>query len=294
MRERKIMGQRFRDQMLRSQKNEITEYHIYRKLSRLVKDKGNRRVLAGIADDELRHYNFWKEQTGQEVKPSRWKIWKYTTISRFLGLTFGIKLMEKGEEKAQVNYDEMAKEIPAVKKIEKDENSHERELIGMINEEMLKYVGSIVLGLNDALVELTGALAGFTLALQNTSLVAITGLITGIAASMSMGASEYLSAKSEEGEKDPRKSAIYTMLAYITTVSFLIAPFLLIPEIYLALGVTLLNAVMVIFVFTYYISVARDLNFRRRFLEMVMISIGVAALTFLIGFLINMFIGIDV
>ena len=59
----------------------------------------------------------------------------------------------------------------------------------------------MVLGLNDALVEFTGALAGYTFALQNTLLVAMTGLITGVAASLSMATSEYLSTKSEENAK---------------------------------------------------------------------------------------------
>lgn len=85
----------------------------------------------------------------------------------------------------------------------------------------------MVLGLNDALVELTGVLAGLTLALQNTRLVAMTGFITGIAASLSMSASEYLSAKSEEGPQDPLKASIYTGSAYVLTVLFLIFPYLL-------------------------------------------------------------------
>jgi len=52
----------------------------------------------------------------------------------------------------------------------------------LIEEKRLEYTGSIVLGLNDALVEMTGALAGLTLALQNTRLIALSGLVTGIAA----------------------------------------------------------------------------------------------------------------
>ena len=35
----------------------------------------------------------------------------------------------------------------------------------MINDERLQYISSMVLGINDALVELTGAPAGFTFAL---------------------------------------------------------------------------------------------------------------------------------
>jgi VIT1/CCC1 family predicted Fe2+/Mn2+ transporter len=56
----------------------------------------------------------------------------------------------------------------------------------MIEEERLEYVGAMILGLNDALVELSGSLAGFTLALQDSKLVAMVGMITGIAAALSM------------------------------------------------------------------------------------------------------------
>jgi VIT1/CCC1 family predicted Fe2+/Mn2+ transporter len=106
--------------------------------------------------------------------------------------------MEKVEGKAEAIYEEISKYVPAAIDIEKDEKEHERKLINLIGEERLKYVGSMVLGLNDALVELTGALAGFTLAFRNTRLIAMAGFITGIAASLSMAASEYLSTKSEE------------------------------------------------------------------------------------------------
>jgi VIT1/CCC1 family predicted Fe2+/Mn2+ transporter len=283
-----------RSRVISAQRNEITEHLVYGRLADSMKDQHNAKVLKTIAGDELGHYNFWKSLSGEEVQPSLWKVWKYYLIARFFGLTFGLKLMENGEGRAQKNYGELARKIPAARRLEKDENKHENELIGMINEEKLKYVGSIVLGLNDALVELTGALAGFTLALHNTSLVAITGLITGIAASLSMGASEYLSSKSEGGEKDPVKSAIYTTVAYIFTVFFLIAPFLLVPGLYLALGLTIMNAIIVISVFTFYISVARDLSFKRRFAEMAVVSLGVTIITFAIGYLINLFWGISI
>ena len=104
--------------------------------------------------------------------------------------------MEKVEGKAQAIYEEISKYVPAAIDIEKDEKEHERKLIDLIDEERLRYVGSMVLGLNDALVELTGALAGFTLAFRNTRLIAMASFITGIAASLSMAASEYLSTKS--------------------------------------------------------------------------------------------------
>jgi len=281
-----------RKTVLKAQGNEITEYYIYRKLASCLKEEGNKKILKEKAEDELRHYNFWKKYSGREVKPNKLKIWGYYLISRVLGLTFGIKLMEKGEESAQVVYERISERIPEAKKIVEDEDMHEIELINMIDEEKLKYVGSIVLGLNDALVELTGALAGFTFALRETELIAMAGLVTGIAASLSMGASEYLSTKTENSKREELKASIYTGSAYLATVVFLIYPYLIFDNVYLSLGNTLVNAVIVIAFFNYYISIAKDLPFKKRFLEMASISLGVAALSFVVGFVIRSFFGL--
>jgi hypothetical protein len=104
-------------------------------------------------------------------------MWFYYLISRIFGYTFGIKLMERGEEDAQANYERLKGTIKEIEVFLQDENNHEHALIDMLDEESLRYAGSVVLGLNDALVELTGALAGLTLALQNTQLIALSGLI---------------------------------------------------------------------------------------------------------------------
>ncbi|MFP4056006.1 MAG: VIT1/CCC1 transporter family protein [Candidatus Brocadiia bacterium] len=279
--------------LLTAQRNEITEHLIYRKLARCQKDPHNRDVLERIAQDERRHHDQWKEHTGQDVRPDVPRIWFYTLIARLLGLTFSIKLMEKGEDRAQKGYREVADAVPEADSIAADEEEHEQQLLAMVDEERLRYVGSIVLGLNDALVELTGALAGLTFALGKARLIAAAGLITGIAASLSMAASEYLSRKSEESEQDPLKSALYTGAAYVLTVLFLIFPFLLLANPFAALGITLCNALLVILVFTYYVSVARDLAFRPRFLEMAGVSLGVAALSFGIGFVVKQLVGVE-
>ncbi len=276
------------------QKSEISEYHIYTKLSKVIKDPENAKILARIGNEEKNHYEIWKSYTNQEVKPNMLKVRWYYFVSRVFGLTFGIKLMEGGENKAQETYNTMLTDIPEAKKIMDEEHIHEKELIGMIDEERLQYAGSIVLGLNDALVELTGALAGLSLALQNTKLIAMAGLITGIAASFSMAASDYLSKKADNTEKNPARSATYTGTAYILTVALLILPYLLFNHYLLCLGLTLFTAILIIFGFNYYISVAKDLNFKRRFTEMALISLGVSALTFGIGFLVRNALGIDI
>jgi VIT1/CCC1 family predicted Fe2+/Mn2+ transporter len=280
--------------ILDAQRNEITEHLIYERLSRSVKDPHNKEVLKRISDEELRHYNFWKKYTRRDVKPNMWKVWKYFLISKIFGITFGIKLMENGEEEAQTTYERMSEFIPEAKDIVRDEDEHERQLMDLIDEERLKYVGSMILGLNDALVEFTGALAGYTFALPNTQIVAMTGLITGVAASLSMAASEYLSTKSEGDARSPLKAASYTGIAYIITVLFLIAPYLILTDAYICLGLEIMDAIIVIFLFTFYISVARDLPFKKRFLEMAAISLGIAGLTFTIGVFIRIFLNVEV
>ena len=289
-----MLDKEIEQEIVIAQQDEITEYSVYKRLSASVIDPHNKGVLDRIAEDELKHYHFWKKHTHQEMKPEKWVGWKYYLISKIFGITFGIKLMEKTESIAQVNYEKISRFIPGAIDLKKDEIEHEKELINLIDEERLKYVGSMVLGLSDALVELTGTLAGLTFALRNTRLIAMAGLITGIAASLSMAASEYLSTKSEEGVRDPATAALYTGSGYVLTVLFLIFPYLLFKNYYFCLGFTLFNAVIVIVLFTYYVSVAKDIPFRKRFFEMVAISFGVAALTFVIGYFIKLFLNVDV
>ena len=280
--------------MLAYQRIEITEYHIYRKLALIEKSPGNRAVLEHIAADELRHAEFWRQHTGQDIRPDRWKVRFYFWISRLLGLTFGIKMMERGENTAQVNYGSLEGIVTGVEDLTADENDHESKLLDMIDEERLHYMGSVVLGLNDALVELTGGLAGLTLALGDTRLIALSGMIVGIAAAMSMAASEYLSTKEDAGEKEPFKSSVYTGVAYTVTVIVLIAPYLLFENSYVCLGWTLSAAVLIIAAFNYYISVANDRPFRKHFLEMAGVSLGVAVLSFGVGYIVRAFLGVDV
>ncbi len=289
-----MLDQELKKSILRAQKNEITGHIIYQKLANILKDREKAKILERLSQDELSHYEFWQGLTKKSIKADKFKIFFYILISRIFGLTFGLKLMEGGEDLAQDTYEKIKSISPQVEKIIQDEELHENQLIDLIDEERLKYVSSVVLGLNDALVELTGALVGFSLALQNAKLVGIVGLITGIAASLSMAASEYLSTKQEDTGKSPLKASIYTGFAYIGTVTLLILPYLLFENIFFCLSLVIFAALVVIFIFTYYISVAKELDFKKRFLEMAGISLGVAVINFIIGIIIRNVFGIEV
>lgn len=276
------------------QKAEITEHLVYKKLAEMTDKKENALILERISNEEMEHYQILKKITGEDVSPSSFNVFIYVKIASIFGLNFGLKLMEGGESKSAETYS-FLKEFPQAKKMMEDEKEHEKRIISMIDESILTYVSSVVLGLNDALVELTGALTGFTLALQNSRLVAMAGLITGIAASMSMGVSNYLSVKHEsEGEKKPLKSAFYTFVSYIGTVIVLIAPYFVIGNIYVSLGTALIFAILIIAFFNFYVSVAKGLNFKERFLEMALLSLGVSAINYVIGILVRKYLHIDI
>lgn len=277
------------------QQNEITESVIYEKIARFAKGEENKQTLMRLSKEERAHYETWKKYTGTELKPSRLKVFRYTLIARILGFTFAVKLMERGEEAAQDEYALLAEEVEESTHIRQQEEEHEQALLSMLDEERLKYVGSMVLGLNDALVELTGSIAGFTFALQDTKLVAVSGLIVGISATFSMASSEFLSAKSE-GRTDAFKSCAYTGIAYLLTVVLLIMPYLFFgsAQYLYALVCMLVTIVLIIAGFTYYTSVAKDQPFGSRFWEMALISIGVAIISFGVGILAKKFLGVDV
>ena len=277
------------------QQNELTESVIYEKIAAFAKGEENKQTLLRLAREEKAHYLIWQKYTGLDMKPESFQVFKYTMIARILGFTFAVKLMERGEENAQIEYELLAKEVAESSAIRQQEEEHEHALLAMLDEERLQYVGSMVLGLNDALVELTGSLAGFAFALQNTRLVALSGLIVGISATFSMASSEFLAARSE-GRTDALKSCSYTGIAYLLTVIALIAPYLIFPaEMFIPALLCMLGMVILIIAgFTYYTSVAQDQPFKSRFLEMALISVGVEVVSFIVGILAKMFLGVDV
>ena len=282
------------DIIKKMQQNELTESVIYEKIARFAKGEENKQTLLRLSREEHAHYEIWKKYTGIEMKPEKAKILKYTFLARTLGFTFAVKLMENGESNAQNEYELLAKEVAESAVIRQQEEEHETALLAMLDEERLQYVGSMVLGLNDALVELTGSLAGFAFALQNTRLIALSGLIVGISATFSMASSEFLAARSE-GRTDALKSCTYTGVAYLLTVIALIAPYLIFPGTQFIPALLCMLAVVILIIagFTYYTSVAQDQPFKSRFLEMAIISVSVAVLSFVVGVLAKKFLGVD-
>jgi len=291
---KKTISQKSLEIIKRMQQSELTESVIYEEIAKFAKGEENKATLLRLAREERAHYEIWRTYTGIDMKPERFKVFRYKLMARIFGFTFAVKLMESGEENSQEEYAALADEVEESVIIRQQEEEHEKALLDMLDEERLQYVGSMVLGLNDALVELTGSLAGFTFAMQNTRLIALSGLIIGISATFSMASSEFLAARSE-GRTDALKSCAYTGVAYLVTVILLIAPYLIFgnQQYMLALICMLAVVILIIAGFTYYTSVAQDQPFGSRFVEMAVISVGVAVISFVVGILAKKFLGVD-
>lgn len=284
-----------KNRLIKMQRDELTGGMLYEKIAARQKDAKNKQIFLDIARAERGHYETWKGYTGEDVAPGRAKIAWFLLMSRVLGVTFTIKFFEKSEDAGISDLRTIENELPEARAIIAEEEEHENRLMAMIDEERLHYVGSIVLGLNDALVELTGTIAGLTFALANNRLVALSGIITGVSATLSMAASNYL-AQRADGNANALKSSVYTGVAYLLTVVLIVLPYLLLPNDWYvaAFAIMIAAVVLVILGFNYYVSVAQDMPFLRRFGEMVFISLGVAALSFAIGLAAKHLLGVSV
>ncbi len=213
------------------------------------------------------------------------KVWLICLLAKLMGLTFTLRLFEnatgKKIERIKQDYPELYGELERY-------NTAKKSKIAAFKEDILNHMGSIVLGLNDALVELSGALAGFTFALQNTLLIGVIGVITGFAATLSMATSEFLSQRHEgKTVSEAIRSCMYTGVAYLFTVTLLVLPYFLIVNPFVSLSVMMLLVLAEIFVFNFYNAVTTGQSFKRSFLEMALISLSVALLSFGVGYMVD-------
>ena len=273
---------------------------IFRYLARYESAPEFKRILETLAEHENEHLAFWLTRADRKTfSVSRWELWKHRLIRKFLGLTFAAKYLESFQEDSSAAYGAILAQTQDKELSEKmrafvaAERTDEETLIGHIKEERVAFISNIVLGLNDGLIELTGALVGFSFALQKPALVALTGAITGISAALSMASSAYLQARHDpERMREAKKSGIYTGIAYLIVVILLVAPFIILHDTHLALVMMFLIVFAIILCVSFYTAVLFDRRFRSQAGEMLMFSVGVALIAFLMGTLFRELTGI--
>jgi vacuolar iron transporter family protein len=270
-----------------------------REFAKSEKNDSYRALLNDLAQYEEKHFEFWKSLSGQDdYKVSSTVIMTYRIIRAIFGITFTLRLLEKQQSSLSDTMRAYLFENEHPRSREMEEIVHvdevrEDKLIRQFKEDRVNFIGSIVLGLNDGLIELSGALTGFSFAFRDHSTVMLAGFILGISASLSMASSAYLQARQEKG-KDPQKSALFTGVAYMVVVVLLILPFLVVPVIEGSIAIMILTVMAIVAGLSFYTSVIFNRNFSQSFREMLLFSVGTAFVTFLIGSAARYFLGIEV
>jgi VIT1/CCC1 family predicted Fe2+/Mn2+ transporter len=151
----------------------------------------------------------------------------------------------------------------------------------------------VVLGLADALVEITGIHAGSLGIYDKTEIAGLAGIIAGGAASLAMASAAYAQAK--QGFKGSAKlSASYTGVSYFVTALVLATPYFLTSSQINAIGLSLALAVVIVTFASYYSSVISMKPFLRDYVELLVILFAVTVALYLFGYVIRAETGITV
>ncbi|RMF60413.1 MAG: rubrerythrin family protein [Calditrichaeota bacterium] len=278
-----------RKDLLRYCEDEYTDHLVYKYLAEREEDSERKNVLLKLSQQEEGHYFFWKGLIGDEYhpRPRRFFI-RFLLLLRYIfGLTFTIKFLERHEDEVINEYRKVlpyfdGENARQLEQIITDEEEHEHFFIGQIQEQRVKYLGFIVLGLADAIIEITGVHAGFLGVSSSTKMAGVAGLIVGFAAAISMGSAAYLQTK-QGSEQHPFTSALITGISYIFAVTLLALPYFLTHNMLVAFVVSLMMAMLLTAYFTFYSAVLFDRVFFREFLENSLLTLGTAVATYLFG-----------
>ncbi len=284
-----------------SARDEYADCAVYKKLSesRFEKNKAFKRTLARLAKMEYKHYVFWiKYCPERKVGASTLKVNLIVFLRFFLGVTFAVKYLERGEAKVIKKYKGLAYRIPSkdirtFREMIADEEAHERDFYERFDEPHIKYISFIVLGLADALVEIAGIHAGSLGIYNSTELAGLAGIVAGAAASIAMASAAYAQAKAGF-EGSAAMSAVYTGISYFITAVILATPYFLTKVMLNALFSSLALAVLLIAFISFYGSVISGGVFRKDFIEVTAIMFGATIALYLLGFAIRHLTGITI
>jgi VIT1/CCC1 family predicted Fe2+/Mn2+ transporter len=280
-------------------RDEYIDYKVYSYLAKLEKNEKRRGILENFGKMEYEHYIFWKNLMKKEMINSSLdsiRIKLFILLKYIFGLIFTIKFMERNEKRVVEEYKKLLDRLEGESKqklelIIKDEIEHENFWMNQIKDETTRYLGFIILGLADAIIEITGVHAGFLGVTASTIIAGIAGLVVGVSASLAMASAAYLQAKQAEGS-NPRISAIYTGIFYILAAVALATPYFMTHDMLLAFSSSLIIAIMLIGFFNFYSSVIFERKFAKEFLTSTIIILITAATAFIVGEFLGSIFGI--
>jgi len=203
-------------------KGELTDYHIYKALARVEGNAKRRSALEEIASTELRHAKYWEsrinESGGSIGKPYSpvFKVLFYLLLRLIFGLAVVIRLRERDEDEAIIRYINARDSMrdPNLDEIIRDEIVHEEYFIEETTQMSTRFnnIRDFIYGMSDGLVEVMAALAGLVPVVASPLLIAIAGLIVGVAGTVSMTIGAYMSVKAQSELMDYRVNKVKTTL----------------------------------------------------------------------------------
>jgi VIT1/CCC1 family predicted Fe2+/Mn2+ transporter len=269
--------------------DEFSDYTLYDRLSKTVgTDSPFAGVLKHLSTTEHGHYEFWRKYVpGEEPKTARLKLYWILFLRRFFGLTFATRYLDRHESKVVSEYAGLASLIPesdrpAFEEMVADEREHEKAFAMKVESAAVRYISFVVLGLADALVEISGIHAGWLGLFDKTEIAGLAGVIAGGAASLAMASAAFAQAK-QGFRGSARLSAVYTGVSYFITAVILATPYFLTSNMLLALGTSLTLAVVILAVTTWYSIVIQQKAFLRDFVEILAILFATTIVVFLLG-----------
>jgi VIT1/CCC1 family predicted Fe2+/Mn2+ transporter len=269
--------------------DEYSDSALYARLSKTVNpDSPIRKVLEDLSATEQRHFEFWRKYVpSEQPRLARLKLYWILFLRRFLGLTFATRYLDRHESNVVQEYQGLARLIPEVDgpayaEMVADEREHEKAFAMKVESSAVRYISFVVLGLADALVEISGIHAGWLGLFEKTEIAGLAGVVAGGAASLAMASAAFAQAK-QGFSGSARLSATYTGVSYFVTAIILATPYFLTSSMILALGTSLGLAVVILAITTWYSIVIQQKPFLRDFLEILAILFGTTILVFLLG-----------
>ena len=273
--------------------DEFSDYTLYDRLSKTVSpDSPFAKVLEELSNTEHGHYEFWKKYVpNEEPKLGKLKLYWILFLRRFLGLTFATRYLDRHESKVVVEYNALEHLIPdsdkaAYQEMVADEREHEKAFAMKVESSAVRYIAFVVLGLADALVEISGIHAGFLGLFNKTEIAGLAGVMAGGSASLAMASAAFAQAK--QGFKgSARLSAVYTGVSYFVTAIILATPYFLTSNMVYALSASLTLAVVILIITTWYSIVIQQKPFFRDFIEILLILFATVAIVYALGYLVS-------
>ncbi len=153
--------------------------------------------------------------------------------------------------------------------------------------------GAVVLGMHDALVSQTGIIAGLAYALADRYIIIMTGVISAVAAGLSMAASNYLASKTN-GNSHAIRVGLVTGITYLGVSFLLIMPFFMTQNVRAAMASAFVIAIIIIFLCNWGICRTGGRPFWRHTIEMLVICGTVSIMAFVIGECAKHWLGITI